>query len=50
MTTPSPALTAVLADLAAESADLDALVSAPGVDFSSATPAAGWTIAHQVGP
>jgi uncharacterized protein (TIGR03083 family) len=28
---------------------LDGLVSASGVDFSSSTPAAGWTIAHQIG-
>jgi hypothetical protein len=49
MTEPSPSLTVVLADLAAEGADLDGLVSASGVDFSSSTPAAGWTIAHQIG-
>jgi uncharacterized protein (TIGR03084 family) len=49
MKTPSPAITTVLADLAAEGAELDALVAAPGVDFSSPTPAAGWTIAHQIG-
>ena len=49
MTVPSPALAAVLADLAAEGAELDVLVSAPGVDFTSATPAAGWTIGHQIG-
>ena len=49
MTEPSPSLTVVLADLAAEGADLDELVSASGVDFSSSTPAAGWTIAHQIG-
>lgn len=45
----SPALAAVLADLADEGAELDALVSAPGVDFTTATPALGWTIAHQIG-
>jgi uncharacterized protein (TIGR03084 family) len=49
MTTPSSILTAVLADLAAEGAELDALVSAPGVDFTTPTPAAGWTVAHQIG-
>ena len=49
MTEPSPSLTVVLADLAAEGADLDGLVSASGVDFSSSTPTAGWTIAHQIG-
>ena len=48
MTVPSPAMTTVLSDLAAEGAELDALVSAPGVDFTTATPAAGWTIAHQI--
>jgi len=49
MTAPSPSLTAVLADLAAEGAELDALVTAPDVDFSCPTPAAGWSIAHQIG-
>ena len=38
----------VLADLAAESAELDARV-ARLPDWSVPTPAAGWTIAHQIG-
>ncbi|TWH72949.1 uncharacterized protein (TIGR03084 family) [Modestobacter roseus] len=39
----------LLADLAAEGAALDELVSAlPAVDWARPTPAAGWTIAHQV--
>ncbi len=38
-----------LAELAAEGNALDALVSASGVDFATPTPAAGWTIAHQIG-
>jgi len=46
---PSPALAEVLADLSAEGAQLDAVVSSSGVDFTSATPAAGWTIGHQIG-
>ncbi len=36
MNVPCPAFTAVLADLADEGAELDALVSAPGVDFTTA--------------
>ncbi|MFG1820091.1 TIGR03084 family metal-binding protein [Kribbella sp. NPDC049174] len=39
----------VLADLWAESADLDRLVGGlPAEDWSTATPAEGWTIAHQI--
>jgi uncharacterized protein (TIGR03084 family) len=39
----------VLADLQAESAELDALVAGrPDADWQRATPAAGWTIAHQI--
>jgi uncharacterized protein (TIGR03084 family) len=46
---PDPTLTRVLADLAAESADLDRIVTAlPAADFSRPTPAPGWTIAHQI--
>jgi uncharacterized protein (TIGR03084 family) len=42
-------LDAVLADLHAESEALDAVVAAlPAADWSRATPAEGWTIAHQV--
>ena len=40
----------VLADLAAEGDDLDRLVSGIGPDqWQLATPAPGWTIAHQIG-
>ncbi len=43
-------LTAVLADLRAESDELDALVATlPDPEFARATPAVGWTIAHQIG-
>ena len=42
-------VTAGLAELSAESDALDALVSAPGVDFATPTPAEGWTIGHQIG-
>jgi uncharacterized protein (TIGR03084 family) len=39
----------VVADLAAESEDLDALVAPlPGSEWARPTPAAGWTIAHQI--
>ncbi|GAA4148016.1 TIGR03084 family metal-binding protein [Actinomadura keratinilytica] len=38
----------ILADLAAESGELDALVARPDVDWSTPTPAEGWTIAHQI--
>jgi uncharacterized protein (TIGR03084 family) len=42
-------LPALLADLAAESADLDDLVAAlPADGWATPTPAAGWTVAHQV--
>ena len=47
---PDPTLTRVLADLAAESADLDRTVSGlPADALSRPTPAPGWTIAHQIG-
>jgi uncharacterized protein (TIGR03084 family) len=39
-------LTEVLADLAAESADLDVMVA--GADWDLPTPAEGWTIGHQI--
>lgn len=43
------ALNSVLADLHAESDQLDQLVSVlPVVDWATQTPAPGWTIAHQV--
>jgi uncharacterized protein (TIGR03084 family) len=43
-------LTALVADLAAECADLDALVAdLPEAQWAQETPAAGWTIAHQIG-
>ncbi|WP_099025818.1 TIGR03084 family metal-binding protein [Mycolicibacterium palauense] len=39
----------MIADLEAESADLDALVAdLPAARWSEPTPAAGWTIAHQI--
>jgi uncharacterized protein (TIGR03084 family) len=39
----------LLADLAAESADLDARVAdLPAADWALPTPAVGWTIAHQI--
>jgi uncharacterized protein (TIGR03084 family) len=42
-------LDAVLADLAAESDELEALVAPLGeADWARATPAPGWTIAHQI--
>ena len=41
---------AVLADLEAESAVLDALVAQlPAADWGGATPSPGWSIAHQIG-
>ncbi|KIF74997.1 wyosine base formation domain-containing protein [Streptomyces sp. 150FB] len=41
--------TAVLDDLYAESAELDGIVSGFGLDrWSLATPAPGWTVAHQI--
>ncbi len=43
-------IAAVLADLADESADLDALVTRlPEQDWRRDTPAAGWSVAHQIG-
>lgn len=40
---------AILVDLAAEYADLDALVGElPSADWNRPTPASGWTIAHQI--
>jgi uncharacterized protein (TIGR03084 family) len=42
-------LTALLADLDAESAELEAMVAAlPEADWARPTPAPGWTVAHQV--
>lgn len=42
-------LTALLTDLAAESAQLDALVAPlPPAEWARPTPAPGWTIAHQI--
>ncbi|MEV8098102.1 TIGR03084 family metal-binding protein [Kitasatospora sp. NPDC085879] len=42
-------ITALLADLAAESAELDALVAdLDAAGLAAATPAEGWTIAHQL--
>src|SRR5262245_16081319 len=39
----------VITDLAAESAEVDALVAnLPAADWARPTPAEGWTIAHQV--
>jgi uncharacterized protein (TIGR03084 family) len=43
-------LLGLIADLAAETADLDATVAAlPEQDWARPTPAAGWTLAHQIG-
>lgn len=43
-------LGALVADLAAECAELDAIVAAlPEAEWARPTPAAGWTIAHQIG-
>jgi len=43
-------LAALVADLEAESDDLDALVAPlPGESWATMTPAPGWTIAHQIG-
>ncbi|WP_042383605.1 TIGR03084 family metal-binding protein [Streptacidiphilus melanogenes] len=39
----------VLADLHAESQALDDLVGRDGLDWAAPTPAAGWTVAHQIG-
>nr|MDT0662616.1 TIGR03084 family metal-binding protein [Micromonospora sp. DSM 115978] len=42
-------LDALLADLADESAELDALLAGrPATDWSRPTPAPGWTVAHQI--
>ena len=42
-------LTSILEDLAAEGADLDRLVAdLPAEKWATLTPAAGWTIAHQI--
>jgi uncharacterized protein (TIGR03084 family) len=42
-------LAALLSDLDDESAELDAMVAArPDADWTRATPAAGWTVAHQI--
>ncbi|MFF5174113.1 TIGR03084 family metal-binding protein [Micromonospora sp. NPDC000089] len=42
-------LTALLADLTAESEQLDALVAAlPAEDWARPTPAPGWTVGHQI--
>ncbi|WP_253884634.1 TIGR03084 family metal-binding protein [Actinokineospora diospyrosa] len=42
-------LSALLADLRAEGAELDAVVGdRPAADWSTPTPAAGWTVAHQI--
>src|SRR5258705_3342662 len=42
-------LAGMLADLAAESADADRLVAdLPAADWGRMTPAAGWTVAHQI--
>ncbi|RAG87188.1 TIGR03084 family protein [Streptacidiphilus pinicola] len=38
----------VLADLHAESQALDDLVARDGLDWARATPAVGWTVAHQI--
>jgi uncharacterized protein (TIGR03084 family) len=44
-----PDLSAVLADLAAEGDELDAVVGAlPAEEWTRPTPATGWTIAHQI--
>jgi uncharacterized protein (TIGR03084 family) len=45
-----PTFAEVVADLNAESAELDELVAAlPAADWARETPAPGWTIAHQIG-
>ena len=49
MTAHADVLSSVLADLAAEGDDLDALVGARLDAWSTPTPAAGWTVAHQIG-
>ena len=42
-------LSSLLADLADEGEYLEALVSRPEVSLRAPTPAAGWTVAHQIG-
>ena len=43
------AIADMLADLTAESADVDAMVAGlPAARWAGPTPAAGWTIAHQI--
>ncbi|MFZ2527474.1 MAG: maleylpyruvate isomerase N-terminal domain-containing protein, partial [Rhodococcus sp. (in: high G+C Gram-positive bacteria)] len=43
-------LRALLDDLRAEGDDLDALVDGlPADEWATPTPAAGWTVAHQIG-
>ncbi|MGP3989705.1 TIGR03084 family metal-binding protein [Streptomyces sp. 3N207] len=49
MTASQDVLGEVLADLRAESAELDGLVAGlPPMAWAAATPAAGWTVAHQI--
>jgi len=49
MEAPMSMVALVLADLAAEGAELDARIAAlPGEDWAILTPAVGWTIAHQI--
>ncbi|MFF1559929.1 TIGR03084 family metal-binding protein [Streptomyces sp. NPDC058279] len=46
---PDPSAVAVFADLRAEGAELDSLVGElPQEGWATATPAAGWTVAHQI--
>ncbi|MEV6684692.1 TIGR03084 family metal-binding protein [Streptomyces sp. NPDC051130] len=46
---PDPSAVAVFADLRAEGDELDSLVrELPGAGWAAPTPAAGWTIAHQI--
>ncbi|MHA3701666.1 TIGR03084 family metal-binding protein [Jatrophihabitans sp. YIM 134969] len=50
MTAHTDVLTGLLGDLAAESADLDALLAhLPAERWAKPTPAEGWTIGHQIG-
>jgi uncharacterized protein (TIGR03084 family) len=50
VTAPTVVLDAVLSDLAAEAADLDALVAPLTSDvWATPTPAEGWTVGHQIG-
>ncbi|MEU5835305.1 TIGR03084 family metal-binding protein [Streptomyces diacarni] len=49
MATPAELLSGLLADLRAESEDLDRLVAdLPPASWAAATPAPGWTVAHQI--